>query len=384
DFQTGLTWEKRPGEHITPKWTSEPSLTAIEKIVRRELSLPNKTPCQAEFLSEGIFNKVYTVTYDDTKQIIMRIPLPVYPRHKTMSEHATINYIRHHHSDIPIPNVLKCSSERDEGLGFEWMMMTYVPGTSLREQWGILTWQEKVYIVRDIAWYTAQLFKKKFPKMGSLYFTDDLQNAAFCLGPIVSRPFFWGSRAGYEVERGPFANSREWFAVELGFHILDTGGTDFDGDGDSGFSMSGIVFSRAQRLLRLVNEVFLENEAEFVLHHHDLSMDNIMIDCETRQIAGIVDWECVQAVPLWRACEMPKFLDTETERRIAPVPEDYNGQVLEDGTFAVDDMYFRHTAQFEQTKLREYFREEMGRVCPEWAEVYQARGMKSDLGKALA
>lgn len=80
-------------------------MTAIEKVVRREFSLPYEEPCEVEFLVEGAFNKVYLARCALAKEYIVRVTSPVQPRFKTMSEDATIKYIRYH-TNIPAPTVL--------------------------------------------------------------------------------------------------------------------------------------------------------------------------------------------------------------------------------------------------------------------------------------
>ena len=47
----------------------------------------------------------------------------------------------------------------------------------------------------------------------------------------------------------------------------------------------------------------------FVLHHDDLSTNNILIDPVTHIVTGIVDWECISFVPRWKAHRMPQFLE---------------------------------------------------------------------------
>jgi aminoglycoside phosphotransferase (APT) family kinase protein len=64
----------------------------------------------------------------------MRFSLSVDPRSKTMSEVATIEYVRHH-TDIPAPQVFRGQASNSNKLGFEWMLMARVPGNKLHDQW---------------------------------------------------------------------------------------------------------------------------------------------------------------------------------------------------------------------------------------------------------
>lgn len=50
-------------------------------------------------------------------------------------------------------------------------------------------------------------------------------------------------------------------------------------------------------------------------------MQNILVD-EAGEITAIIDWECVSAVPLWRACQLPECLNSQT-RDEQPKKEEY-------------------------------------------------------------
>jgi Ser/Thr protein kinase RdoA (MazF antagonist) len=66
----------------------------------------------------------------------------------------------------------------------------------------------------------------------------------------------------------------------------------------------------AERLLKLLPSIFPSNTNTpelSTLFHGDLSMRNILID-DDGKITGIIDWECVSALPLWRASKPPGFL----------------------------------------------------------------------------
>lgn len=51
----------------------------------------------------------------------------------------------------------------------------------------------------------------------------------------------------------------------------------------------------------------LEDEP-FVLSHNDLSQHNILVD-GGGALTGVLDWECVLALPRWKACYYPLFLE---------------------------------------------------------------------------
>lgn len=403
DPQHGLAWNKSIWGDYEPDWTVEPDTAIIAQIARRELHIPADTTCDIKFLASGAFNKVYTIQCGADIKHVMRVSLPVQPHFKTMSEAATITYIRHH-TDIPAPKVWASVLSNQNELGFEWMIQDYVPGRNLAEAWKDISWLKKEVVVRKIIGYLVQLFEKRFDRLGNLYATKDIEQLAeaekpdaellgpeyssdtdnFCLSKIVSMPFFWGKHPSCTVTRGPFTNGRDWLAAQLELHLWDLDNDndpDSDSDSDSDdFSITNsdeAVKRRASRLLALLPKIFPEDEVEqFVLHHNDLNAGNILVDLEDN-LTGIIDWECVHTVPLYYACQMPKFLDAVMDRSKCPDPDKYGRNTLEDGSVRINERYYEHLEEYENQRLWEFFLEEMGRLCPGWVEVYEQGKLKA-------
>jgi hypothetical protein len=123
--------------------------------------------------------------------------------------------------------------------------------------------------------------------------------------------FFSDTLLQANVERGPFENSRAWLAAQLQLYIkgADDPIQSEDSESDSDDELDELttpeaIKSRANRLISLLPEVFSKEVAEeFVLHHGDLNETNIMVDHINHEITGVIDWECVQTMPLWQACQ---------------------------------------------------------------------------------
>jgi hypothetical protein len=202
-------------------------------------------------LAEGNLNKVYTIICDGLPLYVLRVSLPVHPRFKTMSEKATIEYVRYH-TDIPAPQVLFHEAANNNQFGFEWMIMSRVSGVALGDQWRRMNWLKKEMIVRNIIVYLTQLFQARLPAIGSLVNTADMQQlltkdipnekllgmeycteeSGFCLSEIVSVPFFIDDHLKVDVPRGPFRHSRDWLEACLQLHIHDTYNKSYDDDDD--------------------------------------------------------------------------------------------------------------------------------------------------------
>ncbi|KAF1365031.1 hypothetical protein EJ07DRAFT_97957, partial [Lizonia empirigonia] len=395
DPRAGMIWSPEGFfDELRPQWVTEPDVSAITTIARRELQMPDDCSCSVHFLAKGAFNKVYTVRCNGKDNFIMRVSLPVQPRLKTLSEHATIEYLRQH-TNLPVPRVYSSAANNDNKLGFEWMIMERVPGTKLQEQWRYMSWMKKELLVRKVIDYQVQLFCRRFPHVGNLYATRHLQtlptaeipatallgqehssgSAQYCLAQIVSIPFFYYENWKLDIHRGPYAHSRDWLAARLKIAAVEVDNQlvydDSDEEEDSKYDGSD-----EKHLTNILPKVFPENQPEdYMIHHQDLSGSNILVDAD-HHLSGIVDWECVHTVPLWLGCQIPKFLRGQDEYGPPPLRTEF-----EDEWDGKD--YWRRIAEHEKTQLWEFFLEEMGRVCPEWIQVHKAGALKAEFAFAV-
>ncbi|KAL8414515.1 hypothetical protein RB594_005665 [Gaeumannomyces avenae] len=115
----------------------------------------------------------------------------------------------------------------------------------------------------------------------------------------------------------------------------------------------------------------LDSESS-VLLHDDLSQHNILID-QDGSLTSVVDWECVSAVPLWKACAYPSFLEA---RPRGDAPDQATYQRGADGD--LDSLYWDHLREHELTKLRSCFLGEMRRLAPEWFLVFEYAELRRD------
>jgi hypothetical protein len=223
------------------------------------------------------------------------------------------------------------------------MIMDRVPGGPFQEQFLKASWLKKGVIVRNIIAYFVQLFEKRFHELGNLYTMTDLQQLTtkdipdtkllgsdssstdngFCLSEIVSYSFFSDTHLRANIPQDPFKSSHDWLAARIQLHIYDIDHprlTDADSDDseeeDEDLNSEITIMnsplaikSCARRLLALLPTFFPNRNTfeEFVLHHHDLNANNILVDA-SHKLTGIIDWERISTLPLWLACDIPKFL----------------------------------------------------------------------------
>ena len=149
----------------------------------------------------------------------------------------------------------------------------------------------------------------------------------YVVGPLLDSLFFLYRRLYLPGNRGPFRTSREWMAAAIDFQMswIKTGPLiktsknpqDFDR-----FDWDMDCDEEAPEMKKLIDdyqdvlpEVFpaAEGASPYTLYHHDLSLANILVDPETYQITGIIDWETIQVVPEWKSSRFPKFLTDQID-----------------------------------------------------------------------
>ena len=375
-YQPKFIWESSAWGSV-PCWLSSPDIAGIEVLSRRHLQLPADCHLAVAFFSEGAFNKLYTIAISGGRdnlgspQYIFRATSPVEPFYKTASEVATLSYLREHTS-VPVPRVIAHSSVAENELGCEWILMERVRGVALASIWSDLGLETKSREVKVIAEFVRQLrdIQRRFAAIGNLYFREDIDtsNAAACvvptedekyvLGPIVTTYMFAGGRK-LRVPRnlGPYSNDAEYIAALTATELEDMklllsadahSYSDFDED----------LAEDAEDIIEVLNELqtisialFPSRHRNFALYHHDLSLANILVDPETYEITGIVDWECVGTRPNWEDTYPQFLLGPEIEGEVEPLaPGDK------------DEFRVERWENWERMRLRSVFDRELGEV----------------------
>lgn len=389
--QEGLIWE--PGLWgSSPKWTFEPSLKAVAEAVYDHLKLSSAEVADAsiEFFSQGAFNKLYAVTCP-RGAYLLRVTLPVDPVFKTASEVATLHMISRYTS-IPVPTIFGYDVSRANPMRFEWTLMDRMPGVTLDKAWPGMSWPAKYRFVYSMVDVLSQLFSRTNSNaIGNIYHADDFRllgdshrtllemSPAYLLGRVVSMGFFWEKHIVQDIPRGPFLTSQQWLLTRLALTQSDANAVMANSRDEDELEDAEATLDLISRLMKCIPKRFpseVEDSGSLAccIRHDDLSRHNILVDPENGTLAGIVDWECVQFVPIWNACQIPVFLHSN-DRSEEPVYLSYKHNA--DGT--PGELYIRHQLEYEQTVLRTAFLERMAQVNPVWTKVYETSGEKLDL-----
>ena len=140
------------------------------------------------------------------------------------------------------------------------------------------------------------------------------KSESFAIGRIFDTRFFEANRYYLPGNRGPYRCTMEWLSAMIHFQLqwIKDGPIEDDSDYGSDFEEESPKMKRyCNKFLDVLPRIFANEEVElpYTLHHHDLNASNIIVDPETFDIIGIVDWELVNIVPMWRAASHPEFLD---------------------------------------------------------------------------
>lgn len=399
--QDGLEW-KSTTFGLEPRWTKEPNVDIIARIARKHLDQDEDSLIEVLFYSQGAFNKLYKIS-GTGPDVLLRVSLPVDPGRKTESEVATINFI-HANTDIPVPRIIAFDSDTENELGFEWILMELMPGGPVRRFWRKMSWDAKEKLVGQLAKHQAQLFAIRFQQIGNIVPLSHRSKAtseacseihgSYGLSCLVSMVYFWGDHHLYGVSRGPFKNSYEWLQSRLELALKDQDRILRTSDDEDDIEDAEFARDLAERISQILPDIFKpesKTSESNVLFHDDLSMQNILVD-QDGTLSAVVDWECVSAVPLWRACQFPHLLEGR-KRHKKPEKNSYMKESEDEARASISSdtpdnegvnvLYWEHLLEYEKTQLRQLFLEEMERLSPEWVAEMSTSMLKVDFEKAV-
>ncbi|KAI0880515.1 kinase-like protein [Annulohypoxylon maeteangense] len=357
----GLQWTNGNGNFsLTPRWTVEPTIGAIILTLRNVIDLHKRYT--VEHLWDGTFNKIYSVSYDQT-HLIMRISLPVCPRTKTESEAATIQ---------------SYDSSRDNPIGFEWILMDRIDGIPLSQCWSSVTQDAKERIVKQIARYAATAFRAQFKGVGNLYPPRSYSSGSQPrVADLRLKTLEISDKGHREIATRMIILINHLRGIEDKFFPTpeigsnenlvcdDDESIDKDEDEDD-----EDVVDKGER-----------PDEPTMLWHDNISLDNILVD-KNGILCGVIGWECVSCLPLYEACQFPAFLQQPQDRPVEPSTpfRVTRKQPNNDREIA---SYDRKLRQHHITLLRRSFITEMLHLCPEWVAIFDGRRYLRDYEAAV-
>ncbi len=373
--QDSLKWVQKTFS-LEPQWTTDVDPKSIKQVIG---SIYSTQTVQVSFLAQGALNKLYDIRTDNDT-LVMRVSLPVDPQWKTISEVATMEWIRLN-TALPVPKIFAHQASQENAIGFEWILMAKVPGKTLADAWRSIPWEAKEQLVQQLAIYSSTLFKKQLRNIGNIYASSGSEPFRNDTLPevkrIVSMQFFWGDHIQQDVPRGPFRSSKDWIAARLSFNEHDCKSTLANSQNEDDREDAERTLKIIRRLKTYLDKVYPDsgrNSELSILHHDDLSNHNIMVD-HNGKLTGVVDWECVSAVPLWKACDYPSFLEGPIREE---KPDEKKFRRDEPGSLC-----WERLMEYELTVLRRCFINEMQRLEPGWIKIFESSKMQRDFDMAV-
>lgn len=377
ESQGGFEWEER-GLHLIPRWKKEPSIEAIERVCRQHLDIPSDDSCTASFHADDAMYKIYSIA-GAGRSLWIKVLLPVYPHFKTRGEVATLQWVREH-TNVPVPRVVAFKDNNRNEIGFEWILMDMTPGVPAHRRWRTLAMERKITIVQRLAEFQAELSRcgkpdDVFKNIGTL----DLEGGKVVPGRLVAHESFMRSRLNYDVPRGPYRSSHDWFHAVLDLFIQEKTATINQSQVASDREDAEEALEPAQRLLSLLPNVFpptQEDGGVTALYHDGLALRNILLN-DQGEITALIDWECVSAMPTWVATIPPRFLSGQIREK-EPVKDEYmNEEAVHDSpeensnpdeldNEGKNELYWIHLMEYDTTQLRKVYRARMRQLWPDW------------------
>ncbi|KAF9764061.1 hypothetical protein IL306_002904 [Fusarium sp. DS 682] len=262
----GLIWVETTFE-LQPRWENEPNIDDIKAVCEETLKLDGTEECD---------------------KLVMRVSLSVDPGHKSAGEVSTLKWLSHR-SGIPVSRVIAFDVTSNNRIGFEWILMEFIPGSTAHSRWRKMTMEDKICLVEQIASDHAQLLDlSPFHTIGTLKGTE-LQPIP---DRIVSMMFFWGSHYNFNVDRGPFRSSYHWLSSLISIMIQDKVEEIAKAEDEEDREDAIYNLRIAQELSLLLPKIFLpepDPPEPTILWHDDLSLPNIIVD-ENNYLEAIIDW----------------------------------------------------------------------------------------------
>ncbi|EEH04098.1 phosphotransferase enzyme family protein [Histoplasma capsulatum G186AR] len=329
-------------------------------------------------LAEGGFNRVFEITMkDDGAKVLARLPYPsTVPKRLTVaSEVATLDLIRSH--DIPVPKVLDYSTNPDNPVGAEYIIMEKINGDPIGESWYTLSDKQRLKVLKGLVQLEAKLFAIDLPASGSLYYSHDLppemkgiiirpsqdsdvtaRRGEICVGPITSLKWWYGERRLLcNINRGPHLDATESLTAiaekELAW-LQSYGKPRFPFERayreatNYRKSVPEEHMATLEKYLKIAPYLVPKDKSLHrpILRHPDLQPNNIFVSKDL-DIIGLIDWQYCSALPIFLAAGIPQYIqnydDEESLHFIPPkLPKTLDEMSAHERSTALEQFRRRH------------------------------------------
>ncbi|GIZ47268.1 hypothetical protein CKM354_001036500 [Cercospora kikuchii] len=346
-------------------------ITALLEAAARSVNQSKKDIMSFRKLAEGGFNRVFEATMKDGFQVIARLPYPsTQPKLlATASEVATMDLVREY--GVPTPMVYGYSTDADNDIGSEYILMEKAIGRCLGDVWYEISDEKRIKVLGEIVKQEAKLFGISFPAYGSVCYTADLpenmgrvslevEAGRFCVGPYVSLKYCFGTRSQLEIMRGPALTAQQVLGDGARKEIawLRAHGKPRLPFGREYREMFGYEkvdprehIASLEQFLTVAAYIVPKEEwlHKPVLRHPDLNPNNIFVDNDFN-ITSIIDWQHATILPLFLHAGVPdafqNYGDPDSEELKKPELPSHLDELDEDDRQKDLELYRRQHTHF--------------------------------------
>ncbi len=226
-----------------------------------------------ERIQNGFCNPVYKITTNE-KPYILKITNPHWKTIKTINEAIVMKFLSEH-TNIPVAHVY-CYSNNTELIGYEFILMEFLPGVTFSEIYSDLTLEQKKPYLQQIARHYRTMLEIEITSVNEMQFgcfekLESVNNRLLAtLGPNV------------DSRRGPYIDLYDYIISNIEFRIQELE--------HCKYKCYIPQFLSVIEKLREEQKTTTHHE-RLVLTHTDLAPKNIIVDPTTHTVTGIVDWE---------------------------------------------------------------------------------------------
>ncbi|KAJ5093269.1 hypothetical protein N7456_009130 [Penicillium angulare] len=275
---------------------------------------------------EGGSNRVLSFMFDNDKRLVAKLPFKVAgpPQLTTASEVATVKYLQKK-TDIPIPKILDWSSDAENHIGSEYIVMEHATGTSVWEKWSSMTIMQRVRFIDSVYKHLKTIPKLKFHAYGSIYFDSEHMDPSFsikaledgfCIGPHCGRPDLL-AYSNATIDKG----LAKLPATDPDPTTLERPLPFYQGSVETHIKL----LEHARILLAKMSEdIKVKYRALPTLFHPDLHKRNIFVsDEDLTVITAFIDWQSASIEPaFWYADKTPDFVSQTPSTAVEIGPAD--------------------------------------------------------------
>ncbi|KAJ5349883.1 hypothetical protein N7541_007610 [Penicillium brevicompactum] len=230
------------------------------------------------------------------------------------------------HSSIPVPQVYASESELGDKntVGAAFILMEVLPGSVAMDTLGghkahrgVIPKQHRLRFYRSVARCHVQLASLRFPKIGAIIRTH---NGGYECGPLpglggpfdTATAFFeaWADSVKFKQNKDTIKHMMQRAPI-------------------SAERMLAIIDNFPSQIKSMASRLSLCDKGPFPLSHEDFLHSNIMVDENTFDVTGIIDWEGACTVPI-EFLTFPDFLTAMPMSFDLPGKYDQDGQPFDE------------------------------------------------------